>query len=207
MIQLIEKYLFRVRHVFITYIKEYELLTFPSENEITVRIENLKNFKKIRYVFSEVYEEKKMIDKFMKRARDTKLWKLVVAYSKDKPVGVFWIMIPKNTILYDSFVFQKKDLLFCSVFVKSNQRGNRIYNHMHRVAFEFWKKKYSQRRVITIVAKSNIASFKSNARIGLRVRAKNYLVKIVSINILSLYIEGKKILLWFLPLFKQIRYE
>jgi GNAT superfamily N-acetyltransferase len=181
----IEKYFFKVRNVYITNMSNKDRLK-PVERKPSIYVDffDLKRDDLIDTLFN-IYENREIAKKYS--ARDNKIWKLIIAYYNKEPIGAFWILEPAQSVFYDSIEINKNQLLFCSVYVKPIYRGKGIYNQMHNKAFEYWEKNCQEKEVITIVEKSNVASNRSNQKYGLEILGRNYLIKFMGKNIVSIY--------------------
>jgi len=196
MMNIIEKYIFKKRNVYITNKKNKNMLkTIKGNDRVRVEFVNL-NKEDLKEILFQVYGNKDISEKYSNRNSD--FWKLIVAFFNDKPAGAFWILEPNEEVLYDSFVIYPDQILFCSVFVNPNFRGKSLYNFMHKKAFDYWKVNCLDKEVITIVEKNNIASNKSNKNFGLEVLGVNYLIKFFGRNIISIFKTNDFIKIWFL---------
>lgn len=192
----IEKYFFKVRNVYITNMSNKDRLK-PVERKPSIYVDffDLKRDDLIDTLFN-IYENREIAKKYS--ARDNKIWKLIIAYYNKEPIGAFWILEPAQSVFYDSIEINKNQLLFCSVYVKPIYRGKGIYNQMHNKAFEYWEKNCQEKEVITIVEKSNVASNRSNQKYGLEILGRNYLIKFMGKNIVSIYKTKEENKTWFL---------
>lgn len=192
----IEKYFFKVRNVYITNMSNKDRLK-PVERKPSIYVDffDLKRDDLIDTLFN-IYENREIAKKYS--ARDNKIWKLIIAYYNKEPIGAFWILEPAQSVFYDSIEINKNQLLFCSVYVKPIYRGKGIYNQMHNKDFEYWEKNCQEKEVITIVEKSNVASNRSNQKYGLEILGRNYLIKFMGKNIVSIYKTKEENKTWFL---------
>jgi len=193
---LIEKYLFKSRNVYITNSENKNLLRPVAKNpDIRISFHDLKD-PDLKEILFAIYENKAISERYSQRSEH--FWKLLLAWYNETPVGAFWILEPSEEVFYDSVAVSEEQLLFCSVYVNREYRGKGIYNQMHNVAFEYWEENCPEREVITIVEKYNEASNRSNQKYGLKISGKNYLIKFLGKNIISVYVVNKKVKLWFL---------
>ena len=192
----IEKYFFKVRNVYITNMSNKDRLK-PVERKPSIYVDffNLKN-DKLKEVLFHIYENQEIVNKYKERSEE--FWKLIIAYYNDEPVGAFWILEPNESVFYDSIKINKNQLLFCSVYVKTIYRGQKIYNQMHNKAFEYWENNCQEKEIITIVEKNNNASNRSNQKYGLKILGKNYLIKFFGRNVISIYKTEKETKIWLL---------
>ncbi|NLM20180.1 MAG: GNAT family N-acetyltransferase [Peptococcaceae bacterium] len=192
----IEKYLFKTRNVYITDINnKNELKPVEKKPGITVDFYDLKN-EELRKTLFQIYEKQEVVENYSQRTEE--YWKLIIAYYKEKPIAAFWILEPREKVFYDSIEIDRNQLLFCSVYVNPEYRGQGIYNQMHNKAFEYWETNCKEREVITVVEKNNLASNKSNQKYGLKIMGKNYLIKFLGKNLVSVYKTKEKTKIWIL---------
>jgi len=189
---------FKRRFVFIINIDDYENLNFDEKNT-TISFEYLSktNFNKVIDIYGS-YEDDLKIQNLEKRLNYPEIWKGIIAFVDNKPVGCHWILLPfENKLFYDSFELDNKFALFCGVYVNPNYRGKRVYNSMQCFAYNMWINNFPNRNVITIVEEKNKSSLKSNLRIGLKTKGVNYLFKFFGKNVISVYYSpNHKIRVW-----------
>lgn len=130
------------------------------------------------------------LKKLRKRIDEPAMWQGFIARYDTKPAGCFWMLVPQTEeILYDSFQVTEKMILFCGAYVTPFYRGRRIYNAMQYHAYKMLKNDYPDRKLVIIVERSNQSSLRSLLRSKyLAISGKNYLLKLMGRNILSLYI-------------------
>jgi hypothetical protein len=194
---------FKVRYIFENIAneinnKEY-LSTLPNVCFERITHENSHNLYEI---FSNVKKEV-YFNKLFKKFENPDYWIGYFAFYNEKPVGYYWVLIPQNSeLIYDSFVIGNNFILFCSAYVNPVYRGKRIYNAMQYHANILTRRVYPSRKMIIIVEKNNSSSLRSLARSNfLSISGKNYLIKFLGRNILSIYFpKSGKFKIW--PLIK-----
>ncbi len=146
-----------------------------------------------------------LLERYTSRYEQNKNWKLLIAYSGEKPVGCNWILeIPDNSFLFDSFVHNTDHILLGNFFVIQDFRGKGINKLMVKKALKYIYENHKDKIPVFIVEKSNTSSIKSSEGIGARIYGVNYLVKFLKRNIISIYFQNEKFeKAWVLHRYKQ----
>ena len=146
-----------------------------------------------------------LLERYTGRYEDNENWKLLVAYSGEKPVGCNWILhIPDNNFLFDSFVHSTENILLGNFFVIEEFRGKGINKLLVKKALSYIYEYHKNRIPVFIVERSNISSIKSSEGIGAKIYGMNFLLKFLKRNIISVFIQGEKVKkVWFLCRYKQ----
>jgi len=155
------------------------------------------------HILDEIYQyesDEKYLRKIKGRLEKPSIWQGFIASYDGKPAGCFWILAPNaEDILHDSFMVTAEGALFCGAYVNPPYRGMRIYGAMQYFAYDLIKETMSCRKLIIIVEKSNQPSLNSIFRFKYHsMGGKNYLLKIMGRNILSIYASNSgKLQIWF----------
>lgn len=108
-------------------------------------------------------------------------------------VAYYWAILGgKNTVWHDNFIIDADTALLCNAFVDIKHRNQGLYKHLIFSAHNYLLTN-SIKKIYTIVEQSNKASLKANKTAGLTVHGENYLIKVLSFNILSIYFYDSKI--------------
>ncbi|MBZ4646266.1 MAG: hypothetical protein JG777_1755 [Clostridia bacterium] len=190
----LKRLFFKKRFVFVLNTTERKSLQLEDNiQQISFEFTSKKNYGTLIQLCTP-YESDFYLKSLKKRLESPDIWKGIIAFLDDKPVGCHWILLPQEkNVKHDGFKITKNSALFCGVFVHPDYRGRRIYNSMHKFVYNLWINEFYTRDVFTIVEEKNKASLKSNSRIGLKIKGYNYLLKFCGLTILSIYapLEGK----------------
>lgn len=134
--------------------------------------------------FLEDYIGEKTIERRLKRpncslflARETK---------GGEPVGFYWSVYTNNTpVWHDSFRIPPGSGLVFNAYVAPPHRRQGIYRLLQGACHNYLFNTAGCEQVFTIVEDRNTASMRANEKFGLQIKGKNYLIKFLSINILS----------------------
>ncbi|MBW6480195.1 MAG: GNAT family N-acetyltransferase [Bacteroidales bacterium] len=146
-----------------------------------------------------------LLGRYTSRYEQNDNWKLLVAYSGGKPVGCNWILhIPHDNFLFDSFLHNTDHILLGNFFVIEEFRGKGINKLLVKRALSYIYENHKNKIPVFIVERSNISSIKSSEGIGAKVYGVNYLLKFLKRNVISIYVQNKKLQkIWFLLRYKQ----
>jgi hypothetical protein len=183
-----EKMFFKISYVF--FISADDTIIFNHDcNLSTISFERIgkDNFLDLENIFPKGYSREffKMLEK---RIDNPEMWLGYLARIGGNPVGCFWLLTPKNIVLYDNIWIDTKSILLCGARINQYYLGKRIFNQMQLFSFNILKKDFPTKKMILIVEKSNIQSIKSILRSNLKIHGMNYLIKMFGKNCISIYI-------------------
>jgi hypothetical protein len=186
----VEANFFKVRYIFENISNEINDKEYSSSlPDVCFERITHKNFHKLDDIYSNAKNEF-YFNILFNRVENPDYWKGYLAQYNEKPVGCYWILIPQTAELqYDSFVISSDAILFCGAFVNPAYRGKKIYSAMQYYAYILSRRDYLNRKMNIIVEKNNYFSLKSIERSKfLSISGKNYLIKVLGRNILSIYL-------------------
>lgn len=104
----------------------------------------------------------------------------------DTPVGFYWSVVSRNfSIWHDSFRVPPDCGFVFNAYVTPTHRQNGIYRLLQEATHNHLFSNEMCGVVFTVVEDRNTPSIRANESFGLSPYAKNYLIKFLSINILS----------------------
>jgi hypothetical protein len=140
----------------------------------------------LRSLYEKIGERR--VDNRLKRADCS----LFLAREKDAKngdlAGFYWSVAPEGDVVWhDNFKVESSEALVFNGFVYPKYRRSGVYRLLQSATHNhvFYKKDVDF--VYTIVENRNTASMSANKEFGLKKVAVNYLVKFLSINILSIF--------------------
>jgi GNAT superfamily N-acetyltransferase len=143
----------------------------------------------ISYILnSTTFQHKQIIQKLLKRLKKNH-WVLFILISKetDELSGYYWAICGLGfTRVHDNFLIEGDSSLLCNAFVEPNYRNKSLYKYLIHKAHS-WLKQADIKKTFTIVESGNIYSLRANASAGLNVCGTNYLIKLLGMNLLSIY--------------------
>jgi GNAT superfamily N-acetyltransferase len=102
------------------------------------------------------------------------------------PVGFYWSVAPRTErVWHDSFPVDPGESLVFDAFVDPDHRRNGIYGLLQAAAHNHLFDDRDRETVYTIVEKRNSPSLHANREFGLEPARRNYLVKFLGFNVLS----------------------
>lgn len=103
------------------------------------------------------------------------------------PVGFGWSAHTNdNAMWHDSFRVPPESGLVFNAFVTPSHRRRGVYRILQANRYNHLFESIGCQQVFTIVENRNSASMRANAEFGLQKKGMNYLVKFLSINVLSI---------------------
>lgn len=186
MIYIIEKLFLKTRFVFSIDesiclnpedFKGYSIYTINSISELKVLDIKIQNF---------LNQNIKIIQKL-----PSNVWILyIVTCNKTKEIASFYIAIYGNSKIdkHDNFHIEKDSVLLCNSFTYPKHRKKGLYKYLIKFVHSHLMQN-GYKKIFTIVEMSNIASLKANKSVGLKIYYTNYLIKLFSVNIFSIYIK------------------
>lgn len=102
------------------------------------------------------------------------------------PAGFYWsVVADSEPVWHDSFKLQVGNALVFNAYVAESHRRRGVYRLLQGAAHNHLFVNTGCEAVITIVENQNTASIQANREFGLQPTADNYLLKILSVNVLS----------------------
>lgn len=103
-----------------------------------------------------------------------------------EPVGFYWSVAPRtDRVWHDSFPIDPGEALVFNAYVDPDHRRNGIYRLLQSEAHNHLFHAEDRTTVYTIVEKRNTPSMQANREFGLEPARRNYLVKFLGFNVLS----------------------
>ncbi len=202
-----EEYFLKKRYVFSVAESNVDFSDiYQLPEDLRIEFYNIKSATKEKFhdLLKQIVPEN-LVDRYTSRYEQNENWELLVAYFGEKPVGCNWILhIPHNNFLFDSFVHNSENILLGNFFVIEEFRGRGINKFLVKKALSYIFKNHKSKIPVFIVERSNKSSIKSSKGVGTKIYGVNYLVKFLKRNIISVFIQGKKVeKIWFLRRYKQ----
>jgi hypothetical protein len=116
-------------------------------------------------------------------------WELfIIMHDETKDIACHYFAISGNGKLHkhDNFHVEPDAVLLCNAFTYYQYRKKGLYKSLIGYAHKHLTQNDSK-KIFTIVERANIRSLKANQAVGLRIFFTNYLIKVLSINIISVY--------------------
>lgn len=111
---------------------------------------------------------------------------LLVDPVRQELAASYWAFVPaKDVQWHDSFKVQPGEALLCHAFVEPQYRKKGLYGKLIRLSHQVLLNEKKCKCVYTIVEQSNKASDSVNRKYYGEVSAVNYLIKFLSINLIS----------------------
>jgi hypothetical protein len=185
---LFENMFFKTRYIFSMTADSPALIDIPcAVPDISFEKIGKHNFLDLKTIYPPEYSPE-FFQTMEKRLDNPEIWQGWLVRSGKIPVGSFWWLIPVGKKeRYDSFWVDTTSILYCSGIVHPLYRGKRIFNRMHLFSFALLKKDFPTRRLLGIVEMRNFRSKQSLLRSNVRIIGKNYLIKIVGRNVISVF--------------------
>lgn len=106
--------------------------------------------------------------------------------SSYEPSGFYWsVHAKKSDVWHDSFRVPPGSGLVFNAFVEPSHRRQGVYRLLQSSSHDHLLGEVGCNRVFTIVEDRNEASMRANRKFGLTKKGKNYLIKFLSVNIIS----------------------
>lgn len=113
---------------------------------------------------------------------------VALEHSTQEPAGYYWGVVPdEKPIWHDSFRVPTGDGLVFGAYVKPEHRRNGVYSLLQSEAHNYLFSCCNADNIYTLVENRNTASMRANSTFGLKQHAKNYLLKLFSLNVISIY--------------------
>jgi hypothetical protein len=183
-----EEMFFKTRYIFLIRADDKDILNIRSDlPDISFERIRKDNFPDLKFFYPKENSDY-FIKILEKRLNNPGVWQGYLVRSKDTPVGSFWLLIPdKEKKRYDNFWVDTTSIMFCSGIVHPLYRGKHVFTMMHYFCFDLLKKMFPTKKIIAIVEKKNSRSMNSFRRSNVKNIGRNFLVKILGRNIISIF--------------------
>jgi RimJ/RimL family protein N-acetyltransferase len=113
---------------------------------------------------------------------------LFLAHQDREPVGFYWsVFANQKSKWHDNVKINEDKGLAFNAYIDPEYRRQGIYTLLQAAVHNYLLSNLNLSKVYTVVENRNIASMKANEKFGLKKCKKNYLIKFLSINILSIF--------------------
>lgn len=192
----IENWFFKRRTLFGIGIESYEEQPIDNAeyivNSYSGRIDQTQlTGAELKYLYEKIGESR--VDNRLKRADCS----LFLAREKDANhgdiAGFYWGVTPEGDVVWhDNFKVEDSEALVFNGFVEPQYRRSGVYSLLQGATHNhvFYEKDVDF--VYTIVENRNTASMSANKEFGLEKVASNYLIKLLYINLFSIYTSEKE---------------
>ena len=146
--------------------------------------------------FLESHIDKKTVEQRLERTNCS----LFLARKSEcgEPAGFYWSVYTNDTPeWHDSFRVSPGNGLVFNAYVTPTHRRRGVYRLLQAASHDYLFDIAGCEEVFTIVEDRNTASMRANEEFGLQVKGKNYLLKLLSINILSVIVISDERLTYF----------
>lgn len=114
-----------------------------------------------------------------------------------EPVGFYWSIVARSkAVWHDNYQVLPGTALVFNAYVAEEHRRQGIYRLLQGISHDYLFTHTDCEAITTIVENKNTASMKANRQFGLRAEKRNYLLKFLSVNVLSI-IVGEMINIYF----------